>query len=92
MGFSTSAGEDYEPLIDGARVTFQPGEFSKTITVNTLTDIPAEGDEVFNGGLFTSTDGVDVFNPQAQVTIREDGKIPVLSNLNSLCWSSSSEG
>ena len=68
-----SAIEDYLPLIDGVRVIFNPGEFKKTVTVDTVNDGIAEGTEMFTGTFSPNTAGVGVFNPQAAVFISEDG-------------------
>ena len=68
-----TAGEDYTPLIDGELVVFAPGEFTKTVTVDTLSDITAEGTEIFNGNFFVITDDVEICNPQAMVFITEEG-------------------
>ena len=68
---STLAGDDYTQL-DGVQVTFDPGVFTQTVTLNTLTDVPAEGNEDLTASLTVSDTRVTVFNPQATVTITED--------------------
>ena len=67
-----AAGEDYVRL-DGVGVTFLPGEFTQRVTLNTLADLPAEGDEDLVATLSAVDARVDVTQPEASVIITEDG-------------------
>ena len=70
---STSAGDDYTQL-DGVEVTFDPGVFTQTVTLNTLTDVPAEGNENLTASLTVSDTRVTVSDSVASVTITESGR------------------
>ena len=65
-------GVDYEPL-NGVEVTFNPGVFTQTVSAVTLTDIPAEENEMFFVDITGTEPVVTVFNPRASVTISEEG-------------------
>ena len=54
-------------------MTFLPGEFTQTVTLNTVADLPAEGDEDLVATLSAVDAGVDVTQPEASVIITEDG-------------------
>ena len=66
-------GEDYD-VLDGVQVVFPPGVFSQTVTLNTLPEVPVEGDEDIQAVLTPVDNRVDVFEPIADVTIVEDGR------------------
>jgi hypothetical protein len=68
-----SAGEGYEPLVNGVQVIFNPGQFTKSVTVNTITDVSVEGTEMFNAQLIPITAGVGVFDSEAMVFLSEEG-------------------
>ena len=67
------AGDDYTQL-DGVEVTFDPGEFTQTVTLNTLTDVPAEGNEDLTATLTVTDTRVTVSDSVATVTITESGR------------------
>jgi hypothetical protein len=67
-----AAGEDYVRL-DGVSVTFLPGVFTQRVTLNTLADLPAEGDEDLFATLSAVDARVDVTEPEATIIITEDG-------------------
>ena len=54
-------------------VTFDPGVFVQTVTVNTINDVPAEENEDFQALLTAITSGVDVTAGTALVTISDEG-------------------
>ena len=66
------ADVDYGRL-DGVEVTFDPGVFIQTVTVNTINDVPAEENEDFQALLTAITSGVDVTAGTALVTISDEG-------------------
>lgn len=66
-----SAGADYIGLVN-ENVTFIPGDFAQTISVDTLPDISAEGNEVFQAFLSAVTSDVDITSTTSLVTITED--------------------
>ena len=67
------AGEgDYTPLIE-VEVTFNQGESTKTVTLNTLDDVLAEGPEYLEATLAVVDPRVTVSTPNATVVITEDG-------------------
>jgi hypothetical protein len=68
---SATAGEDYVRL-DGVEVTFLPGEFTQRVTLNTLTGVPAEGDEDLAATLTAVDARVDVTQPEASIIITEN--------------------
>ena len=70
--FFFAAGEDYVRL-DGVSVTFLPGEFTQRVSLNTLADLPAEGDEDLFATLSAVDARVDVTEPEATIIITEDG-------------------
>ncbi|CAI8024988.1 FRAS1-related extracellular matrix protein 2, partial [Geodia barretti] len=74
---SATAGEDYVRL-DGVEVTFLPGEFTQTVTLNTMADLPAEGDEDLVATLSAVDARVDVTQPNATVVITDD-VVPTIS-------------
>ena len=59
---------DFEELTD-VPVVFAPGVSTQTVTLTTLTDAVAEGDEIFIVTIATTQAGVDITAPQANVTI-----------------------
>ena len=68
----SSAGDDYVPL-DGVEVTFPPGVFTQTITLDTVPDVPVEGTENVGVVIEVIDEGVNVFEPSADVLITEEG-------------------
>ena len=68
----SSAGDDYVPL-DGVEVTFPPGVFTQTITLDTVPDVPVEGTENVGVVIDVVDEGVNVFEPSADVLITEEG-------------------
>ena len=54
-------------------MTFNPGVFTQTVSAVTLTDIPAEENEMFVVDITGTEPVVTVFNPRASVTISEEG-------------------
>ena len=64
--------DDYVQL-DGVQVTFNPGEFTKTVTLQIVDDGIAEGDEHFNATLSPTDSRVTVSEPVAEIWITEDG-------------------
>ena len=59
--------------LDGVEVTFGPRVFIQTVPVNTISDVPAEGNEELQVFLSSVTSGVDVTANTALVTITEEG-------------------
>ena len=66
-------GEDYF-VLDGIRVVFPPGVFSQTVTLNTITDVPAEGNEDLDAVLGVTDTRVGIFEPTANVIITEESR------------------
>ena len=67
---------DYVELTE-VSVIFSPGVSSQTVTLTTLSDLPAEGDEDLRARLTVSSNNidssrVDIVVPEAQVTIAEE--------------------
>ena len=54
-------------------MTFAPGEFTKTVSLETVDDGIAEGDENLNATVSPIDSRVTVFEPMAMITITEDG-------------------
>ena len=54
-------------------MTFAPGVFTRRISLASLTDVPAEGNEDLTATLSAADPRVDVTSPEASVTITEDG-------------------
>ena len=52
-------------------VVFAPGVSTQTVTLTTLTDPVAEGDETLSATITTAQSGVDITVPQANITIVE---------------------
>ena len=68
------AGEgDYTPLMQ-VQVTFNQGESTKTVTLITLDDVPAEGLEYLEATLDVVDPRVTVSTANATVFIRDDGE------------------
>ena len=77
--------DDYIRL-DGVQVTFTPGEFTKTVTLETVDDGIAEGDEYFNATVSAVDPRVTVFEPAATITIRDNGSYILMhANFKSKC-------
>ena len=74
------ADVDYGRL-DGVEVTFDPGVFVQRVPVNTIADVPAEGNEDLQAFLSAVTSGVDVTTGTALVTITEDGTYTVICDM-----------
>ena len=55
-------------------MTFPPGVFTQTITLDTVPDVPVEGNEDLQVLLSTVDARVGVFQNEAVVIITEDGK------------------
>ncbi len=70
---SAIAGLDY--LSATGTITFEPGEFEKTITVNIIDNNIPEPTETFNISLLNAPPSVDLVNSQTQVTILDDDQI-----------------
>ena len=66
-----TAGDDYVPL-DGVEVTFLPGEFTQTVTFETVTDVPIEGTENVGAEIDVIDEGVTVFERNADIVITEE--------------------
>ena len=75
--FFLSAGEDYFRL-DMTQVVFRPGEFTKTVTLHTITNITAEGDEGLTATVTAADSRVAVTEPVATIIITEDGSVCVI--------------
>lgn len=71
---TASAGSDYTST--SGTVTFNPGETSKTITVNSLQDTVYEGNETFTVNL-SNPSGLVIADNQAVGTIIEDDPLPL---------------
>ena len=54
-------------------MVFQPGVFTQTLTLNTITELASEGDEQLRATLTAATSGVGITADTATVTITEDG-------------------
>ena len=54
-------------------MVFQPGVFTQTLTLNTITELASEGDEQLRATLTAVTIGVGIIADTATVTITEDG-------------------
>ena len=65
--------DDYTAL-NRQEVTFSPGEFTRSVPIATLSDLPAEGNEDFFATLSAIDSRVSVTEPEATVIITEDGK------------------
>ena len=63
---------DYVQL-DGVQVIFTPGEFTKTVTLETEEDKVAEGDENLTATVSAVDSRVTVFEPVAAITIKDNG-------------------
>ena len=75
-GTATTANNDYAAT--NGTLTFNPGETTKTITVNVNGDTTYEGDETFNVVL-TNPNGATLGTSTATETIADDDTAPVLS-------------
>ena len=71
---------DYIQL-DGVQVTFAPGEFTKTVTLETKEDEVAEGDENLTATVSAVDPRVTVFEPVATIIIRDNGSY-ILMHVN----------
>lgn len=72
-GTATSTSGDYQPKT--AKVTFDVGEFQKTISIMVLNDSTPEGVETFTVSLLNSTGDTVLYNkPIATVTILASDK------------------
>ena len=63
------ASEDYNEITN-QRVVFNPGVSTQTVTLTTLPDAQTEGDEDLTVTI-TAESGIDVYYPEATVTITE---------------------
>ena len=64
-------GVDYEELTD-VSVDFNPGVFSQTVILTTMTDTSVEGDERLLVTISTTDSRIDISPSTANVTIVED--------------------
>ena len=62
---------DYEELT-AVPVVFSPGVTTQTVTLTTLTDAVAEGDETLTATITTTQSGVGIIVSLANITIKEE--------------------
>ena len=74
---TASAGDDYSTA--GGTLIFNPGETSKTVSVNVLADNLPEGTETFNIGLSNVSSGVTIADATGVITITDDDGNPTIS-------------
>ena len=74
---TASAGDDYSTA--GGILIFNPGETSKTISVNVLSDNLPEGTETFNIGLSNVSSGATIADATGVITITDDDGNPTIS-------------
>ena len=53
-------------------MVFNPGVFTQTVTLSTLTDVAVEGNEYLVAVLSTTDSRIDIFAREANVTITEE--------------------
>ena len=74
---TASAGDDYSTA--GGILIFNPGETSKTVSVNVLADNLPEGTETFNIGLSNVSTGATIADATGVITIIDDDGSPTIS-------------
>jgi hypothetical protein len=74
---TATEGVDYEAA--GGTLTFQPGETSKTITVNVLGDTISEAEETFTVLLFAASDNAVITRSAGLGRITDDDPLPEMS-------------
>ena len=74
---TASAGDDYSTA--GGILIFNPGETSKTVSVNVLADNLPEGTETFNIGLSNVSSGATIADATGVITITDDDGNPTIS-------------
>ena len=74
---TASAGDDYSTA--GGTLIFNPGETSKTVSVNVLADNLPEGTETFNIGLSNVSSGATIADATGVITITDDDGNPTIS-------------
>jgi Mg-chelatase subunit ChlD len=76
---TAKAGEDY--VAAGGQITFAPGETSKTVTIDLLSDRLQEGDETFNLTLGNPVN-VNLPTPTYLATLVDNDHAPVVPGVN----------
>ncbi|HJZ79844.1 MAG TPA: Calx-beta domain-containing protein, partial [Pyrinomonadaceae bacterium] len=74
-GGSATSGVDYA-FVSGSSVTFQPGQTSKTVTINVLGDTDPEPDETFLVTLFNQSEATLAKSQGTGTIINDDGAAP----------------
>jgi hypothetical protein len=77
-----SALGDVDFVVSSGTVVFEPGELSKTITVEVIGDAEYEGDETFTVSLSNATGGATIDDGLGVVTIEDDDAAPALPTLS----------
>ena len=78
IGSNSADAADFGGVLPTGTITFNPGEVSKTITVNVSGDSILESDESFSVTLINPTNG-SISNPTATAVIRDDDPSPTLA-------------
>ena len=74
---TATAGSDFTTA--GGVIIFNPGETSKTVSVNVLADNLPEGTETFNIGLSNVSSGATIADATGVITITDDDGNPTIS-------------
>ena len=74
---TATAGSDFTTA--GGVIIFNPGETSKTVSVNVLADNLPEGTETFNIGLSNVSSGATIADATGVITITDDDGDPTIS-------------